>query len=252
MLHSLSGPLPHLLCESLAYLVGARLYWRTAARQPRPPSALDRLALLAGAVCGAALGSKLLHVLEHLPALRAVPDPALWLGGKSVVGGFLGGTLGVELAKARIGWRASTGDAWVLPLALGLMIGRVGCQLSGVWDQTYGVPTALPWAWDYGDGIGRHPTAAYEILLVAGLLLLLRTRRCRNWPPGSRFAAFLAGYCTIRFMLDFLKPPFGAVAAGSLPVARYAGLSAIQWACAAAVPAYLALLRRRLRAVRSP
>lgn len=109
-------------------------------------------------ICGAALGSKCLHVLEHWTALRESGDLKAWSGGKSVLGGLLGGTLGAELGKKLIGWTPSTGDAWVTPLAIGLMIGRLGCQLSGTWDEAYGIPTSLPWGWEYGDGIPRHPT----------------------------------------------------------------------------------------------
>jgi phosphatidylglycerol:prolipoprotein diacylglycerol transferase len=232
----------HTALEMLAYAVGARVYWSAAARQPRPAELGDRLALLAGAICGAFVGSKLLHVAEHLPALLAANQVELWLAGKSLVGGLLGGTLGVELVKKRIGWTRATGDAWVPALAVGIVIGRIGCQLSGLWDLTFGSPTSLPWAWDYGDGIGRHPAAAYEIVLVAAL-----AASALRWqaPPGARFAAFLLGYCAIRFALEFLKPPFGGDA-GVLPVALYGGLTAIQWASAMGCAYFAASLRKRL------
>jgi phosphatidylglycerol:prolipoprotein diacylglycerol transferase len=246
-MQSLSGPFPHFALELFAYFVGAQIYWRMARAQAARQKWQERFFLLAGAVGGAALGSKGLHVLEHLPALMQTDDLKLWVSGKSVVGGFIGGTLGVEMAKRAIGWSGSTGDAWVPALAVGLLIGRVGCQLSGTWDHTYGVPTALPWAWDYGDGISRHPTALYEIILVALLLPSVWILPALRLHPGARFAAFLVGYCTIRFGLEFLKPPFGVSATGTLPVALYQGLTAIQWACVAGVVGYLFLLRFRLR-----
>jgi phosphatidylglycerol---prolipoprotein diacylglyceryl transferase len=233
----------HLLFETLAYVIAARLYWRAAATAPQP-AARERFLLLGCAVFGAAVGSKMLHVLEHLPALLARRDVALWLGGKSVLGGFLGGTLGVEIGKRMIGWRAPTGDAWVTPIAAGLVIGRIGCQLSGVWDQTYGVATSLPWGWNYGDGIPRHPVAAYEMIGVSLLWLFVR----RRWQEGAgaRFAALLFGYCALRLVLEFLKPPFGSLAPGTLPVALYASLTAIQWAALVGMLWYGQLLRRRL------
>jgi phosphatidylglycerol---prolipoprotein diacylglyceryl transferase len=247
-LHSLSGPIPHLVLEGIAYFVAARVYWAFASTQAQPPRILDRWLLAACAIAGAAVGSKGLHVLEHLPALWHQGRIADWLGGKSVLGGFIGGTLAVEAGKRSIGWQRSTGDAWVPALALGLMIGRVGCQLSGLWDETCGTPTALPWGWDYGDGVPRHPAALYEIVLVG--LAWLGVSRWRDAPPGARFATFLAAYCTIRFALEFLKPPFGpltgAELAATLPVARYDGLTAIQWTALAGLAGYLALLRHRL------
>ena len=68
------------------------------------------------------------------------------------------------------------------PIVLGLVIGRVGCQLSGLWDQTSGNATRLPWGWNHGDGILRHPVAAYEIVCVVILFFSIRAR----WPdrPG--------------------------------------------------------------------
>ena len=240
--HAAVSHTPHLIFETLAYFVAARVYWRAQpALQPLPA---DRFLLLACAIFGAALGSKGLHVFEHLPTLLARHDMALWIGGKSVLGGLLGGTLGVELAKRTIGWRAPTGDAWVAPIVVGLVIGRLGCQLSGLWDQTYGNPTSLPWGWDYGDGIARHPVAAYEMIGVTLLYVAVTTR----WHdrPGARFAALLFGYSALRFVLEYLKPPFGPLAPDTLPVALYAGLTAIQWAAVAGCAWYGLLLRRRL------
>ncbi|HZV94134.1 MAG TPA: prolipoprotein diacylglyceryl transferase family protein, partial [Caldimonas sp.] len=225
-LHSTSTPLAHQVLELLAYFVGARLYFASARRQPRPGPALDRLLLVASAAFGAMLGSKLLHVAEHLPALRGQPL-AVWLGGKSLLGGFLGGTAAVEMAKRSIAWKPSTGDAWVPAIVVGIIIGRIGCQLSGLWDQTYGNPTDLPWAWDYGDGVPRHPVAAYEIVLVACAWLGVSRMHGK---AGQRFAALMAAYCLIRLCLEFLKPPFAVEAAGTLPTTLLAGLTAIQWA----------------------
>jgi hypothetical protein len=72
--------------------------------------------------------------------------------------------------KRYIGLRQSTGDLYAIPLALGIAIGRIGCFLTGLSDNTYGTPTNLPWAINFGDGIPRHPTQLYEI---AFLLLLI-------------------------------------------------------------------------------
>jgi len=244
MWHSLPGTEAHLLLEVLAYFLGARVYWHYAPKLNQPALA-DRLLLLGSAIFAAMLGSKVLHVLEHLPYLLAQRDWALWLGGKSVLGGFLGGTLGVELAKKAVRWQSSTGDPWVPALTVGLFIGRLGCQLSGTWDQTYGIPTRLPWAWDYGDGVGRHPTGLYEmaLLLVAYGATRLPRVRARS---GAAFALFLALYCLIRLGLEWLKPPFGLAAPHSLPVALYGPFTAIQWAACVGAVCYLCLLRYRI------
>lgn len=234
--------MPHLVLEALAYFIAGRLYWRERNAGLQPPPR-DRFLLLGCAVFGAALGAKVLHILEHLPTLMARADAQLYLAGKSVLGGFLGGTAAVELGKRLIGWRAPTGDAWVAPIAAGLVIGRLGCQLSGTWDQTYGIATALPWGWDYGDAVLRHPVAAYELLAVTLLFVTIRGRWVDT--PGARFAMLLLGYCVIRLVLEFLKPPYGPVAGDALPVALYAGLTAIQWAALSGVVWFALLFRAR-------
>jgi phosphatidylglycerol:prolipoprotein diacylglycerol transferase len=92
------------------------------------------------------------------------------MGGKTIVGALIGGLITVELMKRYIGLRTSTGDLYAIPLAVGIAIGRIGCFLTGLSDNTYGTASNLPWAIDFGDGIPRHPTQLYEI---AFLLLLI-------------------------------------------------------------------------------
>jgi prolipoprotein diacylglyceryltransferase len=71
-----------------------------------------------------------------------------------VAGALAGGIVAVELWKARHRVRGSTGGSFVLPMATGIMIGRLGCLFAGLPDLTYGTPTALRWAVDLGDGVG--------------------------------------------------------------------------------------------------
>ena len=245
LFHSTAGPQAHIVLEAAAYAIGARVYWASARRLPRPDSVLDRWVILACVLFGAALGSKLLHVAEHLGYFMQGGHGYEFLGGKSILGGLVGGTLGAEAGKRWVGWPVSTGDAWVPAIAVGLMIGRIGCQLSGLWDGTFGSPTTLPWGWDYGDGIARHPTALYEILAVAACWAIVR--RVPREPSGARFAAFLAGYCLIRLVLEFLKPPFGGDPDTGLPVAIAGGMTAIQWLALLGFLAYLQLYRYRRR-----
>lgn len=236
------SPLPHVVLELAAYVIGARLYWasRNPARDAMPLA--DRLAVLAGAACGAALGSKLLYVAQYAHSLSTAPWSA-WLAGKTVAGGLLGGWAGVELAKRAVGWTASTGDRFVVPFAVALVIGRVGCQLSGPWDLTYGTPTALPWGWDYGDGVPRHPVAAYEALALIAFLAWHRANPATG-RPGDRFRVFVFAYLGLRIALDFLKPPFGAAIGDVFVADRHAGLTAIQWACVGGLAVCAVSLRR--------
>jgi phosphatidylglycerol---prolipoprotein diacylglyceryl transferase len=234
-------PAWHLPFEMLAYFVGFRLYLRAKARLPQSVLANEDHAIwvLVGATLGAAIGSKLLYWFE-LPQLAFAnfPDAAALLGGKSVVGGFLGGLMGVEFVKKLRKIRRATGDAMALAMLIGLAIGRVGCFAAGLADHTYGNPTDFFLGYDFGDGIARHPTQLYEIALVLSWALFLRARqsvlaRCE----GDLFKAALAGYLVWRFFVEFIKP---------LPQS-YFGLSGIQWACLAGLIFYARHLPRIAR-----
>jgi prolipoprotein diacylglyceryltransferase len=166
-------------------------------------------------------------------------QPALLLAGQSMVGGLLGGLLGVELAKQLTGVRQSTGDAFVFPILLGLMIGRVGCFLAGLADGTYGIPTDLPWGVDFGDGTPRHPTQLYEIAFSALLWAGLRRLQPRLAAvPGLLFKLMLSAYLGWRLLVDFLKP---------VPYEFPDGLSGIQVVCGFALLIYLPSMFRQWR-----
>jgi len=230
----------HLVCEVLAYSLGYRLYTALRARTPDPISDQGRQWIFVGAAAGALLGSRALGLLEH-PALLLHP-PGGWLyyfTNKTIVGGFLGGLVGVELTKRYLGIKTSSGDLMVFPLLLGLAIGRLGCHFSGLTDGTFGTLTRLPWGIDFGDGIHRHPTNLYEIAFLAALALLLYTLERRHpLPNGRRFELFLAGYLLFRLLVEFLKPT------AALPGL---GLTAIQWACVAGLGYYVWLWWRGTR-----
>jgi len=133
-----------------------------------------RWAAVAAAVAGAALGSKILFWLEDpRQTLENLHNPAYLIGGKTIVGALIGGLVAVELIKRYIGLRTSTGDLYAIPLAVGIAIGRIGCFLTGLSDNTYGTPTGLPWGINFGDGIRRHPTQLYEIAFLIALIPIL-------------------------------------------------------------------------------
>jgi prolipoprotein diacylglyceryltransferase len=160
----------------------------------------QRFGLLLGAFLGGTLGAKLPF---------AFAGGGDWLGdawladGKTVTTGLVGAYLGVELAKWLLGVRTKTGDAFALPLALALAVGRWGCFFHGC---CYGVPTELPWGHDFGDGIRRHPTQVYESAfhLVMALVLIASFRSERL--ADHRLQLYLIAYAGFRFATEFLRP----------------------------------------------
>jgi phosphatidylglycerol:prolipoprotein diacylglycerol transferase len=218
--------------------LGAAMWRRTLKHQHRGGAlAPGNFGVLVGLLIGAALGNKLVFLIERPDVARAIWEAGtLAWPGQSIVGGLLGGLIGVEIAKALTGQTRSTGDAMVLPIAVGLAIGRIGCFLAGLHDDTYGLPTAAPWGVDFGDGTPRHPTQLYEIIVV--LTLGLTLHRARFATPGLAFKLFLSTYLLWRFAVEFLKP---------VPVAYPLGLSGIQWTCLVALAVYLPLTLRAAR-----
>lgn len=210
------GPLnlhPHFLFEALAYFIGFRVYLYTRNKERIP---IDKaLWVVVGATLGAALGSKILYWFEDpVKTLHNWNNLIYLMEGKTIVGGLLGGLIGVELTKKRIGWTRSTGDDFALPLIVGMAIGRIGCFLTGLDDHTYGTATSWITGVDFGDGIPRHPTQLYEVafLLLLGSFLLTVKRSAgpflqkRALPEGAVFHLFMLGYLLFRFLIDFIKP----------------------------------------------
>jgi phosphatidylglycerol---prolipoprotein diacylglyceryl transferase len=241
---------PHLFFETLSYFVGFRVYLALRRRAGDTVIVPYRWATLSSAAAGAALGAR---ILAWLADPNATYDLAsVLLGGKTIIGGLVGGLIAVELVKLAMGIRRSTGDLYAPALAVAIAVGRVGCLLTGVADDTSGTPTSLPWGMDLGDGIRRHPTQIYEIVvLVAMVVPLWRLARRtmliaagegaagagttagivdtdapgvaagRVLREGDAFKAFMVGYLGLRLVVDFMKP-YPAV---------FLGLGVLQWAC---------------------
>ena len=190
----------------------------------------NRTWIIIGAVFGAFFGSRLIGGLED-PVSMLHSRNIFWhfYSNKTVVGGFLGGLAGVEITKYFMKEKKSSGDLFTYPMILALIIGRIGCFSMGVYEDTYGVSSSLPWALDLGDGISRHPVCLYEILFLALLWIgLVRLENYYALISGARFKIFMITYCMFRFLLDFIKPhyTFGI------------GLSTIQLTCAAGLIYY--------------
>lgn len=214
----------HFILESLAYVVAFRLYVQAREKTGDFLDTTARWTVVVAAVAGAALGSRVLFWAED-PAvtMQRWNDLGYLMGGKTIVGALLGGTVGVELVKRRMGIRRRTGDLFAVPLSIGIAIGRIGCLMAGTEDDTYGVATAMPWGVDLGDGVRRHPVQLYETAAMVMLAAVLSRVRAPRFGEGDRYRVFVFSYFAWRVGVDFLKPGV-----------RFGGLTVLQWASAAA------------------
>ncbi|HUW50326.1 MAG TPA: prolipoprotein diacylglyceryl transferase [Sulfuricella sp.] len=200
--------------------------------------------LLFYGVLGVVLGGRLGEVLFYEPGFyfsHPLEIFAVWKGGMSFHGGFLGVLVAMWLfaRKTGIKWLAITD--FIAPLVpLGLGAGRIGNFING---ELWGRPTDMPWGMVFPqhDLVPRHPSQLYEfglegLTLFAILWLFSRQQR----PRGAVSGLFLVGYGTFRFIGEFFRHPdngiFGLMSLGvsmgqwlSLPMV-VAGLFMLGWA----------------------
>lgn len=137
----------------------------------------------------------------------------LWLSGeahvaRSIVGALAGAITAIEIFKWLRGLRGSTGLLFVPAFATTVVVGRWGCFLSGLADETHGTPTDLPWGVDMGDGVLRHPVQLYESFSMLAFLLvaLVLIGRRQAWFMRNGFYALVFTYAAQRFVWEFFKP----------------------------------------------
>lgn len=108
----------------------------------------------------------------------------------------------------------TTCDAFAPGIALGHVVGRLGCLMAGC---CYGRPTDVAWAVVFTSseaaanvgtplGVALHPTQLYEAgaeLLILGLLLKTETRG-RTF-PGRTFWGYILLYGISRFVIEFYR-----------------------------------------------
>ena len=202
---------------ALGAMLGLWFFRRELHRSALPDAATD--SAIAG-LLGGLLGAKLLYVAEHM-AEEPVLDLLTDRGGMSWFGGLVGGLGAGVLMMAIKRWPIVPVLSAATPaLALGHLLGRIGCFLVG---DDYGRPTSLPWGIAFPEGLPPigvpvHPTQLYEAAFLGFLTwLLIRWRRTgvADLDVVGRYL-LLAG--AFRFALEFLR--LNVRVAGPLTVAH--------------------------------
>lgn len=212
----------HMVFEYLAFFIAFRYYVYLRKNSADKIPGKNRLSIILGAIVGAFIGSRLFGFFEN-PMIHFNSSNLIHvLNNKTIMGGLFGGLIGVELAKKIIKEKHSSGDLFTYPIILGIIIGRIGCFLSGTNEFTYGSETTFFSGMNLGDGIYRHPIALYEIVFLGLLFLFLKkTDKYVKNKSGLLFQIFMIAYFGFRFLIEFLKPN----------VFYFVGLSSIQWLC---------------------
>jgi phosphatidylglycerol:prolipoprotein diacylglycerol transferase len=185
-----------------------------AAKQPwQAFSAPDIDDLLFYGVLGVILGGRLGQVIFYEPGYylaHPLEILAVWKGGMSFHGGFLGVLVAMALFAQKGGRRFFAVTDFIAPLVpLGLAAGRIGNFINGeLWGRV--TDPSLPWAIVFPqiDMQPRHPSQLYQAG-GEGLLLfvILWAYSSRQRPVGAVSGAFLVGYGMLRFLAEYFREP---------------------------------------------
>ena len=182
------------------------------------------------AAIGGILGAKIYYLIENIPTGQAADNingliniiaGIFTLNGERIAFGiqnfgaglvFLGGLVGGMAAVSWYIYRKNLNWFKIVDLAapflvLGHGIGRIGCFLVG---DDYGIPTNLPWAIAFPDGlpptnIAVHPTQLYEMLAYFIIFFYLRYRKQNQTFSGEIIFEYLFLGGLSRFMVEFIR-----------------------------------------------
>jgi phosphatidylglycerol:prolipoprotein diacylglycerol transferase len=232
-----------------AYLAGLQLAVVRARRAGVDPAKIMDLGIYL--IIAALVGAKLMLVVVDFKYFTSHPGEMLSLvraGGVFYGGLILSFAVGMWLiGRYRLPvW--STADLYAPGIALGHVIGRLGCLMAGC---CYGRPTDLPWGITFtspvaADNAGTplnealHPTQLYDAGAEMLILLILLTFERRGRPfAGRTFWLYIILYAISRFIVEIFRgDPRGTIA----------GLSTSQFVSLVTLPIAVVMLIRLRRA----
>ena len=167
--------------------------------------------LLFYGMLGVILGGRLGHVLFYqfdYYLQQPLEIFAVWKGGMSFHGGFLGviAAMAILARKFKLQWLVVTD--FIAPLVpLGLGAGRIGNFINA---ELWGRPTDVPWGMIFPnvDKLPRHPSQIYEFALEGIVFfVLLWVYSAKPKPVGAVSGMFLIGYGIFRTIAEFFREP---------------------------------------------
>jgi phosphatidylglycerol:prolipoprotein diacylglycerol transferase len=198
-----------------AYLLGLQFALMRARKRGLDPNRVMDLGIWI--IVSALAGAKLLLLVVEWDTYSRSPSELLTLVRSGGV--FYGGLIAAVvvalwyLRRHRMPvWHVT--DVFAPGIALGHVIGRVGCLFAGC---CFGRPTTVPWAITFHNeyaqqnvgtplNIPLHPTQLYEAgaeLLI--LILLLATERRGRPFAGRTFWSYMLLYGVSRFVIEFFR-----------------------------------------------
>jgi phosphatidylglycerol---prolipoprotein diacylglyceryl transferase len=217
-----------------AYLGGLKLAMVRAAKRGLDQTRVLDLGIYI--IISALAGAKLLLFLTDVDTYVSNPRELLTLlrsGGVFYGGLILAVTVALWYIR-RVGlplW--TTCDVFAPGIALGHVIGRLGCYFAGC---CYGKPTDVPWAITFTDpfaaanvgtplNVPLHPTQLYEAGAEALILVLLLATESRGRRfPGRTFWLYMLLYAASRFVIEIYRGDVGRGSIGMFSTSQFISL----------------------------
>lgn len=208
---------------ALAYVAGLLGGWfyakRLAARADlwsglKQPQPIDVDDLIVWVALGVVLGGRTGYVLFYnLSSYLSHPLEifAIWRGGMSFHGGFLGAVLAIVLFARSRGLNAlAMLDMAAVVTPVGLFFGRIANFING---ELWGRPAPdFPYAvvFPHAGPEPRHPSQLYEAFgegLILFIIMAIAARRFGFRRPGLLGGIFVLGYAVARIVCEFFREP---------------------------------------------
>ena len=196
------------ICSAIGLIAGGIVAWKL--QMPHPPQRV-RLPIYVCAFIGAILGTK-------IPIWLSYGLHGYIVQGKSVMGGILGAFLAINLYKTCSGNAGGFGGRFVIPLAVAVGFGKIGCYLNGCCGGTLFIPVQLV-------------ESIFQFSMAIGLYFFYRhTQR-----PDLLFPIYLLAYLIMRFVIEFWR----------IEPRIWGDLTVYQWLAVAFIPVCILILWRR-------
>jgi phosphatidylglycerol---prolipoprotein diacylglyceryl transferase len=217
------------------YLLSFAGAWALACFRVRKPGALLSYSqvgdLIFYCAIGVIVGGRLGYVLFYdLPYFLQHPASifAIWRGGMSFHGGFIGVILAVWWCSRQFNCSIWDLTDFIAPLVpLGLAAGRIGNFIN---QELWGRITSVPWGMVFpaAGPEPRHPSQLYEFFLEGVLLfVVLWWFSAKPRPRFAVSAMFLLGYGIARMIGECFRQPdpqYGFIAFGWLTMGQILSL----------------------------
>ncbi|MDB5728479.1 MAG: diacylglyceryl transferase, partial [Noviherbaspirillum sp.] len=164
-------------------------------------------------VLGVVIGGRLGEVLFYNPAYyfsHPLEIFAIWKGGMSFHGGFLGVMIAMWLWGRKAGRSLFDVLDFIAPMVpLGYAAGRIGNFINAELPGRV-ADASLPWAmiWPNVDNLPRHPSPIYQALVDGVLLFIVLWLYARKPRPTMAVSGvFALGYGCARFFTEYFRTP---------------------------------------------